>query len=119
MLTGVVARFNGEKGWGFVRADAGGPDVMVHVNELLPGEDADWLRQGARVSYDERSGPRGLRAVNVRVLAEETQQRTDFGDVLTATQFRDEVTAIMTEAVSRLEKVARRHGWIWLGYVFG
>ena len=74
MPTGVIApKFNTTKGWGFVKPDGGGPDVLLHVNELADGEDTDWLRSGTRVAYDEISGRRGMRAVNVRVLTDEPE----------------------------------------------
>ena len=34
MATGVVRMFNEEKGYGFIRPDAGPPDLFVHVSEL-------------------------------------------------------------------------------------
>ena len=111
MPTGVVARFSGEKGWGFIKSDSGGPDVMVHIKELVNGLDPVELKQGVRVSYDERSGPKGLRAINVCVL-EDISGPSGYVDVLTAVQFRDEVSTILADAVSRLEEFARRHGWI-------
>ena len=117
MPTGVVApRFNTTKGWGFVKPDGGGPDVLLHVNELADGEDTDWLRSGTRVAYDEISGRRGMRAVNVRVLTDAPEpgepEPGGYADVLTAVQFRDEVSTILAGAVSQLEEAARRHGWL-------
>jgi cold shock protein len=109
VATGVITRFNDAKGWGFIKPDGGGPDVMLHVRELLPGEDAAWLKQGTRVSYDERSGPRGVRAANVQV---EDAPGEAYGDVLSAAQFRNEVAEIVASAIDALEKAARRHGWI-------
>lgn len=113
MPTGVIApKFNTSKGWGFVKPDGGGPDVLLHVNELADGEDTDWLRSGTRVAYDEVRGSHGKgRAVNVRVLTDEPEPG-GFADVLTAVQFRDEVSTILAGAVSQLEEAARRHGWL-------
>ena len=117
MPAGVVFRFNEGKGWGFIKADDGGPDVMVHVKEMAPGMDPAELQQDVRVSYEASSGPRGLRAVNVCVLAEEPPPGADappgYSDVLTAAQFRDEVSTILADAVRQLEEAARRHGWVW------
>lgn len=112
MPAGVIApKFNTSKGWGFINPDGGGPDVLLHVNGLADGEDTEWLRSGTRVAYDEIRGNRGMRAVNVRVLTDEPEPG-GFADVLTAAQFRDEVSTILAGAVSRLEEAARRHGWL-------
>jgi len=114
MATGSIARFNTEKGWGFITPDAAGLDVMVHVKELADGEDPALLQKGVRVSYDERSGARGLRAANVRLLTAEPEPgQPDYSDVLGAAQFRDEVSTILVDAVGRLEELARSHGWVW------
>jgi cold shock CspA family protein len=113
VATGIIApRFNTSKGWGFIKPDGGGPDVLLHVNELADGEHAVWLQSGARVAYDEVLGVRGMRAANVRVLTGEPEPGLVVHDLLTAAQFRDEVSTILAGAVSQLEEAARRHGWL-------
>ncbi|QIB32819.1 cold-shock protein [Ancylobacter pratisalsi] len=59
MATGTVKWFNGQKGYGFIQPDQGGPDVFVHISAVersgLMG-----LTDGQKVSYeiesDRRSG---------------------------------------------------------------
>ncbi|QFR33053.1 cold-shock protein [Ancylobacter sp. TS-1] len=59
MATGTVKWFNGQKGFGFIQPDNGGPDVFVHISAVeragLRG-----LNEGQKISYeietDRRSG---------------------------------------------------------------
>lgn len=101
METGTILRFNQEKGWGFAKPDAGGGDVMIHVRDLRDQRDAERLTRGVRVSYAVRRGPKGLRAEDVRLLPAQDQP---------AAGFRDEVVAVLDDAVSQIEEIARRYG---------
>ncbi|KGM14179.1 cold-shock protein [Cellulomonas bogoriensis] len=62
---GVVARFDAERGFGFITPDAGGADLFVHVSVL---QGADALSEGDRVRYKVRQGERGPQADRVELL---------------------------------------------------
>ena len=66
MATGTVKWFNGQKGFGFIQPDAGGPDVFVHISAVeragLPS-----LYEGQKLSYELERGQQGkTSAVNLR-----------------------------------------------------
>ncbi|MFY9628154.1 MAG: cold-shock protein [Methylocystis sp.] len=59
MATGTVKWFNGQKGFGFIQPDDGGPDVFVHISAVERAGLRD-LPEGQKLSYeitqDKRSG---------------------------------------------------------------
>ena len=59
---GVVARYDAERGFGFIAPDAGGADLFVHVS-VLRGAEA--LHEGDRVRYQVRQSDRGPQADRV------------------------------------------------------
>ena len=63
MSKGTVKFFNTSKGFGFITPDDGGKDLFVHTNGVT-GTIAD----GDKVSYDVEETPKGLNAVNVKVV---------------------------------------------------
>ena len=63
MAKGKVARFFDQKGFGFIKPDEGGKDLFVHINEVDGGN----LQEGDSVEYDEKEGPKGPQATNVKV----------------------------------------------------
>jgi len=60
MATGTVKWFSDEKGFGFIAPDDQSKDVFVHHTEIA-GNGYRSLAEGARVSYDTESGPKGPR----------------------------------------------------------
>lgn len=67
---GTVSWYDGDKGFGFIIPDSGGPDVFVHVRALadgLPG-----LGEGDRVTYDIVASERGPQARAVRLARSST-----------------------------------------------
>jgi len=63
MSNGKVKFFNNAKGFGFITPDSGEKDVFVHTNNLV-----DNITEGDEVSYDVEESPKGLNAINVRVV---------------------------------------------------
>lgn len=59
--TGRVTFFNTSKGYGFIKDDATGDSVFVHVNALT-----EPLNENDRVTFHTDRTPKGLSAVNVR-----------------------------------------------------
>jgi cold shock protein len=64
MPSGTVKWFNGEKGFGFITQDSGGPDVFVHFSAIA-GSGYRNLEEGQKVEYEVSQGPKGLQAANV------------------------------------------------------
>ena len=65
MASGTVKWFNGEKGFGFITQDSGGPDVFVHFSAIV-GTGYRNLEEGQKVEFEVNQGPKGLQAANVR-----------------------------------------------------
>ena len=63
MSNGTVKFFNNSKGFGFIVPDDGGKDVFVHQNGLT-----DEITEGDKVSFDVEEGPKGLNALNVKLI---------------------------------------------------
>lgn len=64
---GVVKWFNKEKGYGFIKADDGSPDVFVHFSAIA-GSGFRNLDEGQKVSFDVEAGRKGPQAADVSVL---------------------------------------------------
>ena len=62
---GVVARYDADRGFGFITPDAGGADLFVHVSVI---EGVEPLAPGDRVSFGVRQSDRGPQADRVRRL---------------------------------------------------
>jgi CspA family cold shock protein len=59
---GVVARYDADRGFGFITPDDGGPDLFVHVSVVREGTD---LYEGDRVRFQVRQSDRGPQADRV------------------------------------------------------
>jgi CspA family cold shock protein len=65
VVQGVVKWFNGEKGFGFIAQDGGGPDVFVHYSAIA-GAGYRSLEENQRVEFEITQGSKGPQAENVR-----------------------------------------------------
>ncbi|AXK89155.1 cold-shock protein [Nocardia farcinica] len=67
MAQGSVKWFNGEKGFGFIAQDGGGPDVFVHYS-AIGGTGFKTLDEGQRVEFEIGQGQKGPQAQDVRAI---------------------------------------------------
>ena len=67
MATGTVKWFNGDKGFGFISQDGGGPDVFAHFSQIAASGFRS-LDENQRVEFDVAQGQKGLQAENIRPL---------------------------------------------------
>lgn len=67
MTKGIVKWFNGEKGFGFIAQDGGGPDVFVHYSAITGGGFKS-LDEGQKVEFEVGQGQKGPQAQDVRIL---------------------------------------------------
>lgn len=65
MNLGTVRWFDADKGYGFISADDGGPDVFVHYKAIAV-QGYRSLQQNQRVSFDAINGDKGRYAENVK-----------------------------------------------------
>jgi len=63
--TGSVKWFNDVKGFGFIQPDDGGDDVFVHFSAIQM-DGYKTLKQGAKVTFEVVSGPKGRLASNIQ-----------------------------------------------------
>ncbi len=67
VATGTVKWFNDAKGFGFITPEAGGEDLFAHFREIQ-GTGFKTLKEGQRVQFEIRKGPKGLQAAAIRPL---------------------------------------------------
>jgi CspA family cold shock protein len=65
--TGTVKWFSDDKGFGFITPDEGGRDLFVHFSGIT-GDGYRSLSEGSKVAYEEETGDKGPKAVNVQKL---------------------------------------------------
>ncbi len=60
---GTLTFFNDSKGYGFIKDSETKESVFVHINNML-----DEINEGNIVSFEVENGPKGLVAVNVKLV---------------------------------------------------
>lgn len=149
MATGKILQFDQVRGYGFIAADDGGEDVFLHAS-VFDG-DPDELKSGISVEFKVMAGDRGRKAFAVDIVEDAPEPARPRGpvlaappaavpvapalpvtpepdeepmsDVLSAAEFRQEVTETLIEAAPDLTgqqisvvrqallDLAKRHGW--------
>ncbi len=66
-MQGTVKFFNLSKGFGFITPSDGSKDVYVHSSGLQDGG-SKTLAEGQKVEFEVTEGPKGPRAMNVKVV---------------------------------------------------
>lgn len=67
----VVKWFDAKKGYGFIVHPQGGADIFVHYSQIDTERRFRTLRTGQVVEYELEDGPKGLHAVDVRLMEEQ------------------------------------------------
>jgi cold shock CspA family protein len=109
--TGTVISWN-DAGYGFVRDDTWRErDIYAHAKDI---RDGGARKVGARVRYQVVESPKGMQALEVRLLPPQDSPPADECDVLTERELRAELAALSSQMVSVAAFVAaaRRHGWV-------
>jgi len=69
MATGTIKKLVMERGFGFIKPDAGGSDIFFHCTALAQKSDFDALAEGQKVEFTEGDGKGGRpKAEDVTVL---------------------------------------------------
>ena len=70
MATGTLKKWYTDRGFGFIKDDAGGPDMFIHINALkIAGIDHDSIAIGTRLSFGSEATRDGrMRASDVQLL---------------------------------------------------
>lgn len=69
MPEGRVKWFNDQKGYGFLESEVNAGDIFVHYSSIV-ADGFRTLEEGAQVSFELQEGPKGVQAVNVRMMVE-------------------------------------------------
>ncbi len=77
MQQSTVKWFDAKKGYGFINHPEDGEDVFVHYSNIQSDDDFKTLRTGQDVKFEMNDGPKGLHALNVVALDEESASQEE------------------------------------------
>lgn len=66
MANGTIKKLT-DRGFGFIKQEEG-KDIFFHCSSLIGGDQFEDMKEGDTVSYDHGQGPKGPRAINVRIV---------------------------------------------------
>jgi len=69
MHKGTVKRIVRDRGFGFINA-VDGREIFMHRSSMMSG-DFDALREGQALEFEVEKSPKGPRAINVNIIAQE------------------------------------------------
>ena len=69
MPSGVIRRLVRDRGFGFIKSDDG-QDLFFHRSELQ-GVTFDSLQEGQSVEFEKGEGPKGPKAINIKLTKKE------------------------------------------------
>ena len=67
-MFGRIKKILGDKGYGFITPDDGGPDVFAHFS-AIQGAGFKSLKEGQKVTFEVTQGPKGKQASNIQPAA--------------------------------------------------
>lgn len=107
--SGQIKWFDPSKGFGFVVADQGGPDILLHAN-VLRNFGQGSIADGARVTIDVQQTERGLQAIEIfEIIPPQDDGAPVLGDM-------EDVTA---EEIAEMELFPARVKWFDKAKGFG
>lgn len=69
MIHGKVKWFNNTKGYGFIVVDSGQQDIFAH-HSAINMEGYRSLKARQKVTFEQTLGPKGMHAINIRLVSE-------------------------------------------------
>jgi cold shock CspA family protein len=115
-MHGTIMRFDNDKGYGFIKPDAGGSDLFMHVSELRRLDPHNIKPTVTRVTYEEADSGRGPKAVSVFVTdAQDTEPEPEYeGEPVqpTTAAWRALWDRHSDEAFAAMLAQARANGWV-------